>query len=208
MTQAKASNTRRRAVRRTAALLLAVALTSAACDQQQLLNGAGGEFTSAPAAAAPAPAPAKAPAAAPLAAAAPAPAATTAPGLNEAEAASLALLNQLRASQSLGALRNAADISAFSESWSLEMSRTGFRHSTQANFGHLFVNGRTSFGENIVYTSDTSLTPAEVAQLFHKLWVESPGHYSNMVGTGWTEVGIGIELTSTGWYGTHNFMNG
>jgi uncharacterized protein YkwD len=185
-----ARSTRLRVTRRLGILLAAAALSTAACNGGTLGTASIGNDTVSP----PPPPPP--------------PAAVDGVELNEAEKASLDLLNQLRAGLGLGPVSASADLSEFAESWSIEMSGTGFRHSTREDWGHLLDGTRTGFGENIVYTSDTRLSPAEVAKLFHDLWVDSPGHYANMTREGWTEAGIGIHKAPNGWFGTHNFSNG
>ena len=40
---------------------------------------------------------------------------------------------------------------------------------------------------------------------FYDLWVDSPGHYANMTGSGYTEVGVGFWSGPGGWYATHVF---
>ncbi|MEM7456363.1 MAG: CAP domain-containing protein, partial [Planctomycetota bacterium] len=102
-----------------------------------------------------------------------------------------------------------ADLTTFAENWSQNMSQNGLRHSNYSQNGYLRERGsRSNWAENIVYTSDTSLSAEEVAQLFHNTWRNSSTHYRNMINSGFTEVGIGIYRTSNGWYGTHTFSNG
>lgn len=114
--------------------------------------------------------------------------------LDQAEAASLALLNQLRASLGLGALAASdQEMSSFARSWSAEMSRTGFRHSS------------AGWAENIVWHSSNRMTPQEAAARFHDMWVNSPGHYRNMTNPNWTVAGVGLYRDAGGWWGTHVF---
>lgn len=125
--------------------------------------------------------------------------------LNEAEIESLRLLNELRESRNRRPLTAVADLSDFAEEWSREILPDDFRHSTRDEFEHLFIEGRQSFAENIVFVGDPELTSEEAAAMFHELWVNSPSHLSNMLLSDMTEVGIGLVRLSSGWYGTHNF---
>lgn len=128
--------------------------------------------------------------------------------LNEASEASLALLNELRQSMGLRTVRAVADLSDFATEWSNTTLNTEFRHSTEAEYGFLLEDeNRTAWGENIIFTSDLSLTPQEVARQFHDAWVNSPTHFAVMTSDLFTEAGIGIVRTANGWYGTHNFSN-
>ena len=127
--------------------------------------------------------------------------ATSVPGSNgsghlaAAETESLRLLNQLRGGLGLGSVEASdAEMHRFARSWALEMRNTGFRHSDQ---------GRWS--ENIVWYSDEEMTPAEAAGQFHRMWVDSPGHYRNMTDPAWTVVGIGMWHDGSGWWGVHLF---
>ena len=114
--------------------------------------------------------------------------------LTSGESDSLARLNQLRSGLGLNALARDAEMDAFARNWSRQMAESGsFEHS----------NG--PYGENIAFTSNTRLTAAEAAELFHQLWVDSPGHYRNMTNDGYTQTGIGLYRTDRGWYGTHVF---
>ena len=128
--------------------------------------------------------------------------------LNEAEIASLKALNELRRSLGLSELVAAADLSDFAESWAILMSETVFEHSTGDDSGYLFKDDRSSLGENIVWHSNDNMSPELAAEEFHRLWVESPGHYENMTNPIWTEVGVGLFRDSSGWWGVHTFSNG
>ncbi|MCP3991421.1 MAG: CAP domain-containing protein [Actinomycetia bacterium] len=117
--------------------------------------------------------------------------------LEAGEAHSDNLLNQLRTSLGLAVLVRTAEMDTFARDWSRQMAESGdFEHSSGP------------YGENIAFTSDVTLTPAEAADQFQQLWIGSPGHYDNMVHTSYTRSGIGIYLTEHGWYGTHVFSFG
>jgi uncharacterized protein YkwD len=70
-----------------------------------------------------------------------------------------------------------------------------------SGFGH----SGGPYGENVAWTSDTSLGPEAAAAHFNGRWVNSPGHYANMINARYTEVGIGLYRSAGGWYATHVF---
>jgi len=104
------------------------------------------------------------------------------------------LLNTLRNGRGLSPLARNAEMDRFAREWSQQMASTqDFKHSDGP------------YGENIAYIGNTRMTADEAAERFHNMWVNSPGHYQNMTGSRYTEIGVGIVLGSDGWYGTHVF---
>jgi hypothetical protein len=118
------------------------------------------------------------------------PAVATAPS-DVAAARSLALLNDLRAAHGAPPVAYDPGMSATALEWSREMSRSGFRHSS------------AGYAENIAWHSQSSMSPEVAASTLHDMWVDSPGHFSNMINPRWTRVGIGLYVDASGWYGTH-----
>lgn len=106
---------------------------------------------------------------------------------------SLTLLNQLRAQYGVGPVAFDEGMSSQALGWSAEMSRSGFRHSS------------LGYAENIAWHSLSSMSPTQAAAELHKMWVNSPGHFQNMIDSRWTRVGIGLYVDGGGWYGTHVF---
>ena len=119
---------------------------------------------------------------------------TQAPG-DPAGVRSLALLNQLRAAHGAGPVTYDADMSAEAMAWSQEMSRSGFRHS---NLG---------YAENIAWHSQGAMSPDQAASTLNDMWVNSPGHFNNLINPRWTRVGIGLHVDGSGWWGTHVFTD-
>ena len=107
---------------------------------------------------------------------------------------SFTMLNDLRTGLGLPALVRDPEMDAFAREWSRQMAES-----------QLFEHSEGPYGENIAFTSNTQLTAAEAAELFHQLWVESPEHYANMSNDRYASSGIGLYLTPNGWYGTHVF---
>jgi uncharacterized protein YkwD len=114
--------------------------------------------------------------------------------LEAGEVESFTMLNALRVSLGLGEVVREAEMDAFAREWSRKMAET-----------QQFEHSDGPYGENIAFTSNTQLTAAQAAELFHQLWVESPEHYANMTNERYTSSGIGLYLTPNGWYGTHVF---
>ena len=128
--------------------------------------------------------------------------------LNEAEQSSLRKLNSVRIGANVPTLSSSNDLNEFARDWSLEMSLTGFRHSSQSQRNHLLIGERSLTVENIAFSGDQSMSAEEAASTLHEIWVNSSTHYANMVSSRYTEVGIGLIQTSSGWFGTHVFSNG
>lgn len=115
--------------------------------------------------------------------------------LAAAEAESMRLLNELRTGLGVQTVTPSdAEMHTFARAWSLEMRRTGFRHSSPPRWF-----------ENIVWYSDDAMTPTEAAAQFHEMWVNSPGHYENMTNPDWSIVGVGMWHDESGWWGVHVF---
>lgn len=114
--------------------------------------------------------------------------------LVQGEDHSFAKLNMLRQHQSIPLLTRDPTMDAYARDWSRHMAETGE-----------FAHSPGPYGENIAFTRNTSLTASEAAEVFHRLWVDSPDHYANMTEERYAKAGIGLYRTSRGWYGTHLF---
>ncbi len=112
-----------------------------------------------------------------------------------AAATSLALLNRLRVEHGAGPVVYDPAMSAQALAWSQEMSRSGFRHSS------------VGYAENIAWHSQSAMSPDTAATTLHDMWVNSSGHYRNMLDPRWSRVGIGLYVDGSGWYGTHMFAD-
>ncbi len=106
---------------------------------------------------------------------------------------SLTLLNQVRAQYGAGPVALDAGMSSQALAWSFETSRSGFRHSSMG------------YAENIAWHSLSSMSTTEAAAQLHRMWVDSPGHFRNMIDPRWTRVGVGLHVDGNGWHGTHVF---
>lgn len=104
---------------------------------------------------------------------------------------SFTLLNELRGGATLAPLTRDPALDTLAREWSRHMAETGE-----------LVHSQNPYGENIAFTSNASLTAAEAAAVFERLWSEDPGHSQNMMGA-YVKVGVGVWKSDRGWYGTH-----
>ncbi|MGF1596748.1 MAG: CAP domain-containing protein [Acidimicrobiales bacterium] len=112
--------------------------------------------------------------------------------LEEGEVASLELVNGRRAELQRAPINRSPQLDIQARRWSRRMAESGeFEHSSSPH------------AENIAFTSNTDLTAAEAAQVFHALWADSAEHDANMTSESHVVVGIGLYRTDRGWYGTH-----
>jgi uncharacterized protein YkwD len=115
------------------------------------------------------------------------------PDLSAAEAESFQLLNELRAGLGLSRLIRDPALDQAARDWSRTMQESGFRHSSLPYY------------ENIAWWSAGWVSPEIAALEMHDMWVDSPGHYSNMTRAGHTVAGIGFWRSGDGWHATHVF---
>lgn len=115
------------------------------------------------------------------------------PDLSAAETESFRLLNELRAGLGLSRLTRDPALDQAARDWSRTMDLSGFRHSSLPYY------------ENIAWWSAGSISPDSAALRMHDMWVDSPGHYSNMTRSGHTVAGVGFWRSGDGWHATHLF---
>jgi len=111
-----------------------------------------------------------------------------------AEAESLMLLNELRASLGLRVLERDLLMDAYARNWSREMhDMARVQHSAGP------------YSENVAWWSASGATPEEAALRLHSLWLDSGGHYANMIDGSYSSVGVGFWNGPGGWFVTHVF---
>lgn len=115
-------------------------------------------------------------------------------------------MNTERVSRNLQIFSHPGDLTEYAENWAADMSRNGFRHSSATDLAALLINGRTSFGENIIFVPDNGQTEEAVAAKMHTDWVNSPVHLANIANADFSELGIGIVKANGGWWGVHVFI--
>ncbi|MDO4258435.1 MAG: CAP domain-containing protein [Actinomycetaceae bacterium] len=113
-------------------------------------------------------------------------------------------VNQLRASQGLQPVTRYVELDSVAQDWSETMRSTGtMQH--RPNFSASYPSGWTGASENVAMAGGS--VNADIGNQLFDLWLNSPGHYTNMVDPNATAIGIGVafdEGTQT-WYGTQNF---
>lgn len=108
--------------------------------------------------------------------------------------------NAIRKSHGLSQLKFAPTISQqVSQPWTMNMASSN-KLSHNSNFGW---SGATRWAENVAYTS----TDAATAHLM-KMWMESPGHRTNMLNSDYTVIAIGVVKQNGLTWATANFYAG
>lgn len=125
--------------------------------------------------------------------------------LAAAEQRSFELLNARRSAINIPTFSHPQDATTYAENWARNMSVNGLRHSSSADLRTLVVNGRTTFGENIIFIQDIGQSADAIATEMHDLWMGSPTHRNNIQNSAFTEVGVGIVQANGGWWGVHVF---
>jgi uncharacterized protein YkwD len=101
-------------------------------------------------------------------------------------------LNAERAARGRAPLRWDGALAGYAKTWSVEMSRSGFRHS---NIDALLNDGRLSYvGENIAWARGAGVTSATM----HTMWMQSTGHRNNMLSPSYDVVGVGVYCAPDG----------
>ena len=121
----------------------------------------------------------------------------------------VAQVNELRASLGLSALRADSTLTSIAQYRSQHMGDNNY-------FSH-YYNGEKHFkvvadmygytgygiGENIAWME--GYPDSQVADTAMVGWINSPGHYNNMVNTMWTSIGVGAYKIGNKWYLTQIF---
>ena len=140
-----------------------------------------------------------APQGAPAAAAA-VPAQVTSEGAQYADTV-LNKVNELRSSLNLQPVTRYQELDAVAQDWS-EQQAAANNMSHRPDFTSVYPKGWTTGSENVAWRTAGGDTGA----LIFDQWLNSPGHYKNMVDPNVNSIGIGFAQTSSGkWYATQNF---
>lgn len=136
-------------------------------------------------------------------------ASTLAPGTARAEvttesakyaATVLTKVNELRAGLGLNPVVRYQELDVVAQDWSQQQaSQTTMQH--RPNFADAYPAGWTAASENVAMRSDGG----DVGALIFGQWLNSPGHYQNMVAPEANSLGIGFAEGADGWYATQNF---
>lgn len=102
----------------------------------------------------------------------------------------LSLTNRERTSRGLRALSFSGCADGYADSWARSLAKTGvLAHQPLAPI--LSACRARAVGENVAYGNHT---PEQLVQR----WMASPGHRANILNSGFTHVGVGDVMTSTG----------
>ena len=136
--------------------------------------------------------------------------------LSEIEEHSLDFLNDFRASNNRSELFLKSDLSEYAASHAQQalaplglnptVQELNDAHSDLSDVEHLFTNGRSLYLENLGYLAPQEIDSAFAAELIHGSFLSSPSHRANMLNRDVTEIGVGVVMTSNGWYVNHNFF--
>ncbi|PFG34555.1 CAP domain-containing protein [Sanguibacter antarcticus] len=145
-----------------------------------------------PEAPAPAPEAPPAPVSEPVAAAATVAIASGAPNSAGTQAL-FSALNSSRAAAGLPALAYNDSLAAVAQSWSANMAATGAMVHNPSVSTQIPAGWR-ALAENIAYAGGY----ADLAGTIHTNWMNSPGHRKNILGSTYTDVGIGYHVDAAG----------
>ncbi|BDA65676.1 CAP domain-containing protein [Actinomyces capricornis] len=131
------------------------------------------------------------------------PTAITAEGAGYAQTV-LDKVNELRASKGLQPVTRFVELDNVAQGWTEQMAAGGFLEHNPS-FSESYPKGWSGASENIATTGGPSST-ADLGTMMFELWLNSPGHYKNMVDPNANAIGIGFAQDSKGsWYATQNF---
>lgn len=118
-------------------------------------------------------------------------------GLSAQEAELIALVNDARAKAGLAPLAPLDELMQGARAWSETMARTNvFQHDNLK-----IPNGCNSAGENIALRTNG----ADAINGLFQQWMNSPGHRANILGDGYTHIGVGFAENGGTIWGTQKF---
>lgn len=112
------------------------------------------------------------------------------PAAERAEVVSLT--NQTRALEGGKYLTESAQLNTIAQAWADEMAVSGYRHSTKEWRSSRMDPGFEGHGENIAWGQRDA---NEVVSA----WIDSPGHYENIMDERYTRIGVGYNATQNLW---------
>lgn len=123
------------------------------------------------------------------------------------------LVNNFRASKGLNKLKSHPGIDKVAYDWAKKMSDS-HKMVHNPNVGKQYPKGWRSWGENIAYTCGGGTSIDFKAKQLHDMWLDSPGHYRNIVNPKWNVLGVGTYYNAKNdclWavqnFGTYNIYN-
>ena len=110
-------------------------------------------------------------------------------------------VNELRSSLNLQPVTRYQELDAVAQDWSEHQASADIMDH-RPDFTSAYPAGWTTGSENVAWRT----TGGDTGALIFDQWLNSPGHYKNMVDPNVNSIGIGFAQTSSGkWYATQNF---
>ena len=110
-------------------------------------------------------------------------------------------VNELRSSLGLKPVTRYQELDAVAQDWSEHQASADIMDH-RPDFTSAYPAGWTTGSENVAWRT----TGGDTGALIFDQWLNSPGHYQNMVDPNVNSIGIGFAQTSSGkWYATQNF---
>ena len=110
-------------------------------------------------------------------------------------------VNELRSSLGLKPVTRYQELDAVAQDWSEHQASADIMDH-RPDFTSAYPAGWTTGSENVAWRT----TGGDTGTLIFDQWLNSPGHYKNMVDPNVNSIGIGFAQTSSGkWYATQNF---
>lgn len=118
-------------------------------------------------------------------------------GTAEDEAAFVSRINGLRASQGLPALQVDGELTGLARAWAAQMADAGTISHNPSFASQVTANWR-KLGENV--------GKGPTVDDLHQAFVDSAGHYANLVDPEFTRIGVGVVERDGMLYTSHQFM--
>ena len=116
----------------------------------------------------------------------------------------LTKVNELRASKGLTPVTRYQELDDIATDWSQQMAaQASLSH--RPNFANHYPSGWTNAAENVAMHGGSG----DIGAMMFDLWLNSPGHYANMVNPELNSIGIGLahDPVDNAWYATQNFAS-
>ncbi|MDO4254072.1 MAG: CAP domain-containing protein [Kocuria sp.] len=118
----------------------------------------------------------------------------------------LAMINQDRANAGLQPLSANDDLTGIAAGWSQQMAGSNSASHSPTFIDQTLATGSTNMAENVAYDVTSGKSAQETAQYFYNFWMNSPGHYANIMNPELNAIGFSLAESSNGYvYATQNF---
>lgn len=118
----------------------------------------------------------------------------------------LGMLNQARSEAGLAPLSANADLTGIASGWSQQMAANNAASHSPTFIEQTQATGSTNMAENVSYDVTSGNSVQETAQYFYNFWMNSPGHYANIMNPDLNAIGFSLAESDSGYvYATQNF---